>query len=300
MSELTQLIEEHGAEVARYERDFNDIGDTSVVPKYPFQALYNISNDPRPIITVGAIRTDSYDRINTQLQEGMIGEINPEAYHVQFHEQVFGGTIRISLSAMRNAQQFSAILADEMDSLMATVNLHTMKLFANAFSNNHLGWDGEPLCETNHPLGDGTTQSNKATVALTQTQLGIVYGRMPGLKNQSGVPLGGFGDTLLVPTELMVLGLTIAGSDLISGSANNDVNIVKGMRVIVEPTFSNAKNWFLINSKRMRRNLLMFFQEPFRIMLNEAVIDSLYIRIPTRVVLSWGFIGHDWVIGTAV
>ena len=299
MSELNQLIEAHGAEVARYERDFNNMGSAKV-KRYPYQQLFNISSDPRPIITVGALSTDSYGRINEQLQEGMIGEINPEAHHVQFHEQVFGGTIRISLSAMRNRQQFSSILADEMDSLQSTVNKNVMGLFGNAFSSSHNGWDGKPLCDDAHPLADGTTQDNKETAALSQSSAETVYGKMAAIKNISGVPTGRTVDTFLVPTGLMVAALKVTGSQFVTGSNNNDINVNRGIRVVVGPTLSDSNNWFAINDRGMRSNLKLFFQEPFRIMLNEAIIDSLYIRIPTRVVLSWGFINHDWIIGSSV
>lgn len=297
MSELQQLIHEHGAEVARYERDFNNMGGAAHVPRYPFEALFNISNDPRPIITVGGIFTDSYGRINEQLQEGMIGEINPDAYHVQFREQVFGGTIRINLSAMRNSQQFSSILADEMDSLRATVNKNVMDLFNKSTNSAQLGWDGKPLIDNAHPLGDGSvSDNNMGTLALSQAGIETAIQTMAAMKNISGVPLGWSVDTLLVPTGLMVTAMKLAGTPLVTGSDHNDINVARGLRVIVAPTLSDSNRWWAINDRGMRSNLQLFFQEPFRIMLNEAIIDSLYIRIPTRVVLSWGFINHQWIL----
>ena len=290
MSELNALIEEHGVEIARYERDFNDMGSAEV-PQYAFQQLYNISSDPRPIITVGGIRTDSYGEPQTQLRDGMIAELTQEAYHVQFKEQLFGATIRISLSAMRNGQQFSAILADEMDSLMATVNLEVMKLF----SENPAGWDGKALIANDHPVGD-TVNINKVAGALSQASFETYYGLFPTLKNSSGVPKGKMLDTLLVPPQLMVTALKLSRTSQVIGSDNNDVNLASGVRVIVEPTFTSATKWYAINTSGMKKNLLMFFQEPFKIMLNEAIIDSLYIRIPTRVVLSWGYVDHEWIM----
>lgn len=299
MSELARLIEEHGAEIARYERDFNDMGGDGI-PVYPFEQLFDISTDPRPVITVGGTYTSSYGRLSEQLQEGVIGEIQPDAYHVQFKEDVFGGTIRISLSAARNSQQFSGILADEMDSLRATVNKNVMGVFGeNAFSLAD-GWDGKPLISDTHPiLGDGSAQDNDLdTVPLNESNLETAYALMPQLKNISGVPMGHMIDTLLVHPKKLVMAQKLTGSVLVPSSGDNAINVLNGIKVVVGATLSGPNNWFAMNSRGMRRNLKLYFQEPFRIMLNEASIDSLYIRIPTRVVLSWGYINHNWIVGS--
>lgn len=297
MSTLSQLIEEHGAAISKIESDFSTINEEDA---FPYERIYSVFNDERPVITVSVTGSNAY-KILDQVQEGMIGQIDPEAVHVPFYEQIFGGTIRLPLSGLRNRQLITQLLLDERMIMKAKINQRACQVLDNATSASQKGWDGEPLGDTAHPLISGGTQSNllsgnAAAAGLSAANFKKAYNALIGLTNQSGVEMAQMLDTIIVPHQLASTAKELSESLLIPGSSNNDANIAHGVDYIIAPTLSNSKNWFAVNRRAMKRNMHLYYQEPFQIMTDGMTKDSVYMYLPTRVVAAWGFLSHEWVI----
>jgi len=278
------------------ERDFTEVDESM---PFEFESLFTIANDPRPIITVGGLSTDSYD-INTQSERGQIGQINPRTHYVQFHERVAGANILLPQSIMRNREMVSNILRDEISSLKAVINREAMQLFNNVTSTGAAwtGWNGKPLLDNAHPLTDGSTNDNLISGAFSEANWVKAVEAYIAMKNISGVPYMRVPDMLLVPKESYIDALKLAGSTNVPGSNHNDINVARGTSIVVSPLITNSAYWFVMNRASMARNLLFFYQEPPRIMLNAATENTLNVIIPTRVVYSFGFVEHNWIVGS--
>ena len=127
-------------------------------------------------------------------------------------------------------------------------------IFRGAFTTT-LTADGVSFVNAAHVLIGGGTESNLVTGALSQATLNDAIVRLAQQKDQSSVVLGNQPAILLVPTPLFKKALEITESALISGSANNDLNVYRsafGITVWTNP-YMDAVNggsdtaWFLLS-----------------------------------------------------
>lgn len=112
------------------------------------------------------------------------------------------------------------------------------------------GGDAKALFATDHVNRAGTvTQSNKITTALNSTSLQAVITAMKKRRDSKNQIIGFQPDTLLVPTELEFTARTILESTQIVGSANNDINVVKGaLNLVVWPFLTSTTAWFVLDT----------------------------------------------------
>lgn len=118
------------------------------------------------------------------------------------------------------------------------------------------GGDAKALFATDHVNRAGdVTQSNRITTPLSQTSLQTVLTAMKTRKDSKNQIIGFQPDTLLVPTGLEFTARTILESTQVVGSANNDINPVRGaLNLIVWPYLTSATAWFVIDSKAHELN----------------------------------------------
>jgi len=289
------LINNHGAEIMKMERDFVEVDESP----FEFEQLFSISQNPAPIITVGGTSTNSYD-VNTQSgEQGMVGQIHPRTHYVQFKERIAGADIVLPQSIMRDSAMVSRLLADEISSLKAVINREAMSVFANVTNSGSewAGWDGKPLLDNAHPLTDGSTNDNLITGAFSESNWVTAVETYINMKNISGVPYFRTPDGILVGVDNHIDALKLRGSTHVPGSNHNDINLASGTRVVTSVHLP-ANYWFVFNTASMAGELMFFYQEPPRIMLNAARENTLNVIIPTRVVYSFGFRNHNFIVGS--
>lgn len=115
-------------------------------------------------------------------------------------------------------------------------------------------FDGQYMCDTDHPVGDGVA-SNKGSVALsaaTQAAAIASYGAgrtaMMKLKNDNGRPLNIIPNILLVPPALEATANTLMMNDRLEDGKPNPY---KGTAtVVVWPQLTSDTAWFLIDSTK--------------------------------------------------
>lgn len=147
------------------------------------------------------------------------------------------------------------------DSVYYTRQVHAASVFNNAFSANHLGPDGKPLCAPDHPLAPGSDKTFSNVTDEPLTADAVERGRiaMKSWTDDKGNLLPVEPDTLIVPPALRKQALVIADSDKEPDTADNNVNVWKGaLRVIEWDFLTNPKAWFLVDSSRMKEFLHWF------------------------------------------
>lgn len=107
-----------------------------------------------------------------------------------------------------------------------TRDLNAFKLYQNAFTTT-LTADGAAFISTSHTTIDAGTVSNRVAnnPTLSATSLNTAIVQLLQLKSQDGVIMGGQPAYLLVPSALFKSAQEIVGSELVSDSANNAINV---------------------------------------------------------------------------
>ena len=137
-------------------------------------------------------------------------------------------------------------------SMAAAKQTKGANVYNRAFTATYTGGDGVTLCNTAHPLQDGSTQSNRFTTAseLSETSLEDALIAIAGLTDDRGIPVALQAKTLHIPRQLVFVAERLMASPYRVGTADNDVNAIvsKGMipgGYFVNHRFTNAKHWFL-------------------------------------------------------
>lgn len=183
-----------------------------------------------------------------------------------------------------------------------TRETHAASVFNNAFA-TQLSADGNALCSADHPAapGDATNdQSNVVTTALSEAAVAAGIEAMLSFTDKHGNPAPSVADTLVVPVGLRKEALTIAESAQLPGSANNDINTVRGLRVIVWPYLTDQNNWFLVDSVEASNQLFWFERHPFDVALDPKSEYDRIMRYSGYMRYSFGPVGWRWVYGANV
>ena len=117
------------------------------------------------------------------------------------------------------------------------------------------GYDGVPLFSANHPLIGGGAGSNVTTGALSDITLKAASTLMRKQVDEAGKLIQLQPDTLIVPPELEWLAYELVRSDQKPGTANNDINTMRGRyKIVVYDFLTDPKTWFLVDSSRHEMN----------------------------------------------
>ena len=100
--------------------------------------------------------------------------------------------------------------------------------------------------------GSYTAYGSTLTLTASNLELALIKFNTQTTTDAEGrtIKLGLVADTLLVPPDLEMAAQRILNSTLIPGSANNDVNVLKGrLSIVVSRRLSSASVWYLMASK---------------------------------------------------
>ena len=120
-----------------------------------------------------------------------------------------------------------------------------------AFDSNYTGPDGVELISTAHVTKDGT-QSNHLTVAadISETAIEDMNIQIMQARNSRGLKISLMPDCLIVPPQLWYKANRILKSTLQSGTANNDLNVLKATNAFpggikVNHYLTDPDAWFI-------------------------------------------------------
>lgn len=180
-------------------------------------------------------------------------------------------------------------------------------LFINAFTDSGSDAEGFPiagpdnvgLCSLAHPYSpiDSTTQANEGTLALTKDNVRTTRQNMMAFVDDRGDILNVMPDAILVPPELEDDAIVIARSTLDPTNANNAVNPQQGRFTnIVWHYLTDADAWFMLDTGRMKRDLLWYERVPVEFD-REQDFDTLQAKFRAYMRYSRGWRDYRWVFG---
>lgn len=175
-----------------------------------------------------------------------------------------------------------------------TAETSAANVFNRAFNTSYTGGDGVPLCSTVHPRSDGgSTQSNAHTSGATLTESNLEVGRIAFREqlDDKGMKIQVMPNTIVVPVDLEKTAKIIVGSNLRSGSADNDTNIYQGMFKVIAWEYITVNNtcWFLLDSRQHKLNWFWRVKPEFK---QDSAFDTGMALFKTRTRFSNGW--SDW------
>ena len=118
-----------------------------------------------------------------------------------------------------------------------------------AFNTSFTGADGLSLCNASHTLvGGGTYRNQLATASdLTQTSLETALQDIMDFVDDQSLKIRVMPRTLVVPTSISIRARKILESAGVTGSADNDKNVIQGaLKIVVSPYLTDTDAWFVV------------------------------------------------------
>ena len=207
----------------------------------------------------------------TQSHYGALVPVTKDMRKFDLHNQIKSVVRSISIDAFQKLEQSMAdVFGHCQDTSYTDVYAQTVSALTP---------DAKELCDDAHdsPSGsttfdnvitsdDGTTQNDvlSRAVIANMRSIGLTY------KDPVGINRPIYYDTLIVPPALEDLARRIVETDRMPGSANNDINPVKGwiknvyvwpqLQTLADSTDGSAF-WFLADSSRIKDVLQLLFAE---------------------------------------
>lgn len=119
----------------------------------------------------------------------------------------------------------------------------------NGFSASFLGGDGKALFATDHPLVGGATNSNRPTTGsdLNETSLENAIIAIAAWTDERGLLIAARPKKVILPPALQFVAERLFKTDGRVGSADNDINTMKGkMPYSINHFLTDANAWFLL------------------------------------------------------
>ena len=175
-----------------------------------------------------------------------------------------------------------------------TTEYSAANVLNRAFNTSYTGGDAVPLCSTVHPRSDGgSTQSNASTSGVTLTESNLETARIAFREqlDDKGMRIQVMPNTIVVPIDLEKTAKIITGSNLRSGTADNDTNIYQGMFKVISWEYLTLNNtmWFLLDSRQHKLNWFWRVKPEFK---QDNAFDTGMALFKTRTRFSNGH--SDW------
>jgi phage major head subunit gpT-like protein len=137
----------------------------------------------------------------------------------------------------------------------------TYALLNSAFTATYTGGDSLAMCSTAHTSAvGGANQVNSGSSALSPAAVTATHTAMAKFNTNRDNPLFDTApDAIIVPIDLEDYASEIVKSKGKVDSMNNNVNIHFGRyKVIASRCLTDANNWFMVNTKKMKDNQVWF------------------------------------------
>lgn len=150
-------------------------------------------------------------------------------------------------------------------------------------------FDGQYFFDTDHPMGSGTSGTNKGTTALSAASYATARATLGALTNDSGEPLGIIPNLLMVPPALEGTARSILNSDIVvagTADASGVSNVWKSSAdLLVNPWLTDATDWFLFATNQLMPALVYQERQAARIVPKVDMRDENLFMLNE---LRWG------------
>jgi hypothetical protein len=225
-----------GLEYARYGEEHKEIYETESSER-SFEEETKLSGfGQAPVKTEGS--AIAYDAA----QEAWTARYTHETIALGFSltEEAIEDNLYDSLSA-----RYTKALARGM---AYTKQVKAASVLNNAFAaSGYNGGDGVSLCNTAHPLVNGSTNSNRPSVStdLNETSLEAAVIQIAAWTDERGLLIAAKPRKLIIPPSLMFVAKRLLDTELRVGTTDNDINALKAMGSIPE---GHTVNHFLVDT----------------------------------------------------
>jgi hypothetical protein len=189
------------------------------------------------------------------------------------------------------------------DSYALLTETDAASVFNNAFSGSFVGGDAVALCSAAHPNAPdnaGVTQSNTGTLPLNVANLETTRLAMQAYKDDKGNLVAVQPDTIIVPPALEYTARQAVLSSEDPTTANRAINARADAYNIVRWDYlTDANDWFMVDSVRMKMNLLWNDRVPLDIHL-KAGDTSVQATWIARARYGYGWTDWRWIYGNHV
>ena len=193
---------------------------------------------------------------------------------------------------------FDNLVSQRGTAAARTREKHGASIFIGAFAGTS-GPDSLSLCNSAHTstVSGVSTQSNTGTDTLSKTTVSSARLAMMKFNGLNGERIGVMGDTLIVPLDKEEDAWVIISS---KGEPETDVNNANfhygKYKLIVWPDLTSQYDWFICDSRLMKKSLLWF--DRVALELNEDVAFNTYeSRYSAYMRYTYGWIDWSFVYG---
>ena len=173
-----------------------------------------------------------------------------EGYSKRYVMRTFALRMVVSEEALADCQYEKAIdgAGNTARAAKWTQEYEAANVFIRAFTAAYPGADGLELCSTAHLLPKGGTYSNEFSTPMSLSEtavetMSVNLSKMPG---SNGIPRGYALKKLVIPEDLKFRAARILKSEQQNDTANNAVNVLKGMGIEIATNkyLTSTTNWF--------------------------------------------------------
>jgi len=290
-------------------REWTFLGMDRQTPPIGPTLYNNVSSDSayEKFENFGAVSPDAWDQFEKTRVIPTVGY--SAGYKTTLTPKLFVVELPIEATLIEDAKYRVALDAAFAigDSYATKDEYDRASVFNNAFTDTapYDGADAVGLCSAAHPNGPentGVTQNNEGTYSLTKANVATVRLAMRAFKDDRGMLAGIHPDTLIVPPALEDDALVIRGHaqyaplDPTIGENALNVNVIHGWNIIVWDYLSDTNAWFMVDSRRMHRDLLYINRVPFSVK-RKLQDETVYATWIARARHTQGWRDWRWIYG---
>jgi phage major head subunit gpT-like protein len=206
-----------------------------------------------------------------------------QEFNYTIEDKVFEASIAVDRKAIEDDQYDLIRLRIRDLAQRVADHQHRMTVEALASGFTVSGYDGVSFFNATHPVGDGTTYSNRGTSALDATSLSSAINQMMLVPNDRQEPMGIVPDLLVVgpknqwtATELVESPVVVYKGNVTDTSSSTPYkNVFDGkLKVVVSPFLRGTSDdyWFLLDTTRAVRALIL--QQRSDVPVEFSALDS--------------------------
>lgn len=279
---------------------FFDSYDEVVKTEGMIDMLYGMETSKRQYeqtLSISAMTDFSDFTANGQISYDDIAE----GYKKTFTHNEWAKGIRITRSAKDDDLYgiFDSVPSQRGMAAARTREKHGAGIFNGAFAGT-TGPDLLSLCNSSHTstVSGVAVQSNKGTDTLSKTAVSAARLAMMKFYGFNGEMVGVNPDGLIVPLDKEEDAWTIISSKGEPETSDNNANFHYGKyKLAVWRFITSQYNWFLVDFKLMKMNLLWF--DRVKLEVNEDTAFNTYeARYSAYMRYSFGWTNYTWVYGS--
>ena len=257
---------------------------------------------------------DAEQAVETDLETGDLGTVPEfdgeipyddfqEGYSKSVSEREYAYGLKITRKLLRNdlygvIERKVRELATAFRALRESMGAYP---FNNAFGSFTVG-DGNPLCYSAHTSKvGGSNQSNVGSLAFSAANVAATRLAFKKIKTNRDNIMYNIPDTLIIPMDLEEKAYEILNSMGKVDTDLNNRNFLEGkFNVIVWDNFlTSSSNWFMVNSKRMKEELIFREWEPVQF-FRDGEFDTLTTKVAGYTSFAISALDWRWIYGHQV